>query len=33
MNWTTRSKGAVIVRRICGVLVLAGGIYMIYIAG
>ncbi len=33
MNWTTRSKGAVIVRRICGVLVLAGGVYMIYIAG
>ncbi|MHC4353693.1 MAG: cytochrome c biogenesis CcdA family protein [Planctomycetota bacterium] len=33
MNWTTRSKGAIIVRRICGVLVLAGGLYMIYIAG
>ena len=33
MNWTTKSKGAVIVRRICGTLVLAGGIYMIYIAG
>jgi len=33
MNWTTRSKGAVIVRRICGALVLAGGVYMIYVAG
>ena len=33
MNWTTKSRGAVIVRRICGVLVLAGGVYMIYIAG
>ncbi len=33
MNWTTESKGALIVRRICGVLVLTGGVYMIYIAG
>ena len=33
MNWTTKSKGAVIVRRICGVLVLLGGVYMIYVAG
>jgi hypothetical protein len=33
MHWTTKSKGALVLRRICGVLVLAGGVYMIYIAG
>ncbi len=33
MNWTTKSKGAIILRRICGILVLAGGLYMISIAG
>lgn len=32
MNWNEKSKGAVIVKRICGVLVLIGGIYLIYIA-
>jgi cytochrome c-type biogenesis protein len=32
LNWTDKSKGAVIVKRICGVLVLLGGIYLIYIA-
>ena len=32
LNWNERSKGAVIVKRICGVLVLLGGIYMIYVA-
>ncbi len=32
MNWNEKSKGAVIVKRICGVLVLLGGIYLIYIA-
>ena len=32
LNWTERSKGTVIVKRVCGVLVLLGGIYMIYIA-
>ena len=30
MNWNEKSKGAVILKRICGVLVLAGGIYLIY---
>lgn len=32
MNWNEKSKGAVIVKRICGVLVLIGGIYLIYVA-
>jgi cytochrome c-type biogenesis protein len=32
MNWNEKSKGAVIVRRVCGVLVLLGGLYLIYIA-
>lgn len=32
LNWNEKSKGAVIVRKICGVLVLAGGVYLIYIA-
>jgi cytochrome c-type biogenesis protein len=32
LNWTQQSKGTVIVRRICGVLVLAGGVYLIYVA-
>ncbi len=30
MNWNEKSKGAVILKRICGVLVLVGGIYLIY---
>jgi cytochrome c-type biogenesis protein len=32
MNWNERSKGAVILKRICGVLVLIGGLYLIFIA-
>ena len=32
MNWNEKSKGAVIVKRACGVLVLLGGLYLIYIA-
>ncbi len=32
LNWNEKSKGAVILKRICGVLVLMGGIYMIYTA-
>ena len=32
LNWNERSKGAVIVKRVCGVLVLLGGVYMIYVA-
>jgi cytochrome c-type biogenesis protein len=30
MNWNEKSKGAIILKRICGVLVLLGGLYMIY---
>lgn len=32
LNWNERSKGAVVVKRACGVLVLLAGIWMIYIA-
>ena len=30
LNWTEKSKGAVIVRKICGILVILGGFYLIY---
>jgi cytochrome c-type biogenesis protein len=32
LNWNERSKGAVILKKVCGVLVLLGGLYMIYAA-
>ena len=32
LNWTERSKGALILRRICGVLVILGGVYFIVTA-
>ncbi len=32
LDWNERSKGAVLLKRICGVLVLLGGVYLIYIA-
>ena len=32
LNWNERSKGAVILKKICGVLVLLGGLYLIYAA-
>jgi cytochrome c-type biogenesis protein len=32
MNWNEKSKGSMILRKICGVLVLAGGLYLIYTA-
>jgi cytochrome c-type biogenesis protein len=32
LNWNERSKGAVIVKKICGLLVLLGGVYLIYTA-
>ena len=32
LNWNERSKGAVIVKRVCGALVILGGIYLIYSA-
>lgn len=30
LNWNEHSRGAVILKRICGVLVLVGGLYMVY---
>ena len=32
LNWTEASRGAVLLRQICGVLVIAGGLYLIYLA-
>jgi len=32
MNWNERSKGAVILKKVCGVLVLLGGIWLVYTA-
>ena len=32
LDWSEKSRGAVILRRICGVLVLAGGLYIVYAA-
>ena len=32
MNWNEKSAGTLIIKKICGVLVLLGGIYLIYIA-
>ncbi len=32
LNWTERSKGAVVLKKICGVLVILGGVWMIYTA-
>ncbi|MEN6386235.1 MAG: cytochrome c biogenesis protein CcdA [Phycisphaerales bacterium] len=32
MNWNEKSKGSIILKKICGILVLAGGLYMIYTA-
>ena len=32
MNWNERSRGAIILRRVCGVLVIIGGLYLIYTA-
>lgn len=32
MNWNEKSQGAAVIRKICGVLVLLGGIWLIYTA-
>jgi cytochrome c-type biogenesis protein len=32
MNWNEKSKGALIIKKICGVLVLLGGVWLIYTA-
>jgi len=30
LNWNEKSKGAVILKKVCGLLVLAGGVYLLY---
>jgi len=30
LNWNERSKGAVVVKKVCGVLVVLGGVYMLF---
>ncbi|MCF7740658.1 MAG: cytochrome C biogenesis protein, partial [Candidatus Marinimicrobia bacterium] len=30
LNWNKRSKGAVILKKVCGALVILGGIYLIW---
>ena len=30
LNWTEKSKGTIVVKRICGLLVLLAGLYLIY---
>jgi len=32
MNWNEKSKGAVIIKKICGILVILGGVWLIYTA-
>lgn len=32
LDWNEKSRGAVILKRICGVLVFLGGLYLIYTA-
>ena len=32
LNWNEKSKGAIILKKICGVLVLLGGVYLVYTA-
>ena len=32
LNWNERSRGAIILRKVCGVLVILGGLYLIYSA-
>jgi len=32
MNWDEKSKGSIVLKKICGVLVLLGGMYLIYTA-
>jgi cytochrome c-type biogenesis protein len=32
LNWNEKSKGAIVVKRICGVLILLAGLYLLYVA-
>ena len=31
LNWNEKSKGAIVLKKICGLLVISGGIYLLYI--
>ena len=33
LDWNERSRGATLVKKVCGVLVILGGAYLIYVAG
>jgi cytochrome c-type biogenesis protein len=30
LNWNERSKGAIVLKRVCGALVILGGVYLIW---
>jgi cytochrome c-type biogenesis protein len=30
LNWNERSKGAVILKKVCGILVILGGVYLVW---
>ena len=32
LNWNEKSKGSLILKKVCGALVLLGGLYLIYTA-
>jgi cytochrome c-type biogenesis protein len=32
LNWNERSRGAIVLKKVCGVLVILGGVYMVYTA-
>jgi cytochrome c-type biogenesis protein len=32
LNWSDQSRGAVILKRVCGALVILGGLYLLYTA-
>jgi cytochrome c-type biogenesis protein len=32
LNWTERSKGALLLKKVCGMLVMFGGVWMLYTA-
>ena len=33
MNWNEKSRGTIVLRRLCGILVLIAGLYLVFIAG
>ena len=32
LNWTDKARGATVLRGVCGILVILGGLYLIYVA-